>query len=162
MGAERRSGDREGIGIIYESGAWLNRFAAVIAVVAPGCCVGGVQPRRGPGRQARPACERADPARGLRALPQLSSGVAALVNDDVISTYDLRQRALLLIVTAGVPATQENLPQIQQEALRSLVDEHLQMQELRSMEKKQKFPVVADDSEVDRALQQVPTTTPTA
>ena len=49
----------------------------------------------------------------------LSGGVAALVNDDVISTYDLRQRALLFIVTAGVQPTQENLPQIQEQALRS-------------------------------------------
>ena len=88
-------------------------------------------------------------------LPQLSAGVAALVNDDVISTYDLRQRALLLIVTAGVPATPYNLPQIQQEALRSLVDEHLQLQELRKMEKEQKFSIIADDDEVDHALQQV-------
>jgi peptidyl-prolyl cis-trans isomerase SurA len=85
----------------------------------------------------------------------LSGGVAVIVNDDVISTYDLRQRALLLIITSGVPATQENLPQIQQEALRSLVDEHIQLQELQRLEKEQKFDVVAKDDEVDEALAQL-------
>jgi len=133
----------------------LNRFAAALAAVALGLAWASSSPA------AAQANSRIQPVNAptvpvnTAPLPQLSSGVAALVNDDVISTYDLRQRALLLIVTAGVPATQDNLPQIQQEALRSLVDEHLQMQELRSMEKKQKFPVVADDSEVDHALQQV-------
>ena len=82
----------------------------------------------------------------------LSGGVAAIVNDDVISTYDLGQRALLLIVTSGVPATRENLPQIQEEALRGLVDEHLELQEMKRLEKDQKFSIVADDDEVNEAL----------
>src|SRR5262249_37313020 len=81
----------------------------------------------------------------------LSGGVAALVNDDVISTYDLRQRVLYLIVSSNVQATQENLPQIQEEALRSLVDEHLQLQELRKMEKDQKFTIISEDKDVDEA-----------
>ncbi len=89
------------------------------------------------------------------ARPQISGGVAALVNDDVISTFDLRQRALLLIVTSGVPANAENMPQIQEEALRSLVDEHLEMQELRRMEKEQKFSIIADDDEVTQSLNQL-------
>ena len=89
------------------------------------------------------------------ARPQISGGVAALVNDDVISTFDLRQRALLLIVTSGVPANAENMPQIQEEALRSLVDEHLEMQELRRMEKEQKFSIIADDDEVNQSLVQL-------
>ncbi len=133
----------------------LNRFAAALAAVALGLAWAASSPAAAQAdRRVQPVSAPTLPV-ATAPLPQLSSGVAALVNDDVISTYDLRQRALLLIVTAGVPATQENLPQIQQEALRSLVDEHLQMQELRSMEKKQKFAVVADDAEIDRALQQV-------
>ena len=89
------------------------------------------------------------------AAPRMSGGVAALVNDDVISTYDLRQRALLYLVTTGTQPTQENLPQIQQEALKSLIDEHLEMQELKRMEKAQKFDIVADDDEVGKSLQQI-------
>ena len=86
------------------------------------------------------------------APPPISGGVAALVNDDVISTYDLNQRTLLLIVTSGVPATAENMPQMQDEALRSLVDEHLEMHEMQRMEHEQKFQIIADDDEVDQAL----------
>lgn len=95
------------------------------------------------------------PAPAPRPAPQLSGGVAALVNDDVISTYDLRQRALLLIVTSGVPATADNMPQIQEEALHSLVDEHLELQELKKLEKQQKFSIIADDDEVTQALSQL-------
>ena len=92
------------------------------------------------------------PAARQAPTPPLTGGVAALVNDDVISTYDLRQRALLLIVTSGVPATAENMPQIQEEALRGLVDEHLEMQELRHLEKEQKFSIIADDDDVNQSL----------
>ena len=85
----------------------------------------------------------------------LAGGVAALVNDEVISTYDLRERVLLLIMSSGVQPTQENLPQIQEEALRGLVDEHLELQELRKMEKEQKFQIIAKDDEVEQALRQL-------
>jgi peptidyl-prolyl cis-trans isomerase SurA len=60
----------------------------------------------------------------------LSESVAAVVNDEIISTYDLEQRMRLLIATSGVQPTQETLPQFQREALISLVDERLQLQEL--------------------------------
>jgi peptidyl-prolyl cis-trans isomerase SurA len=79
----------------------------------------------------------------------LSESVAAIVNDGIISTYDLAQRMRLLIVTSGVQPTQQNLPQFQREALVSLVDERLQIQELRRVEKEQKFEIVATDPEVD-------------
>ena len=68
---------------------------------------------------------------------QLGESVAAVVNDEVISTYDLRQRMLLLMVTSGVQPTEQNLAEIQKEALRSLVDEHLEMQEIKHVEEKQ-------------------------
>jgi peptidyl-prolyl cis-trans isomerase SurA len=82
----------------------------------------------------------------------VAEGVVATVNDDVISTYDLRQRMRLLIVTAGVQPTQENLAQIQREALRSLVDERLEMQEIRREEKEQKFKITATDDDVMQDL----------
>lgn len=70
--------------------------------------------------------------------PELVEGVAAIVNDEIISSYDLRQRMLLLLVTSGVQPTQENIGAIEKEALRSLVDERIELQEIRSVEKKQK------------------------
>lgn len=68
----------------------------------------------------------------------LSEGVAATVNEDIISTYDLRQRVLMILVMNGVQPTEQNLREVEREALRSLVDERLQMQEIRGIEAKQK------------------------
>ena len=79
----------------------------------------------------------------------LNEGVAAVVNDDIVSTYDLRQRMRLVVLTSGVQPTQENIPQLEQQALRSLIDEHLQVQELRKVGKRQKMDLLADDKEVD-------------
>ena len=82
----------------------------------------------------------------------LSEGVAAVINDSIISTYDLRQRMLLLIVTSGMQPTADSLGQIERESLRSLVDEALQMQELRRVEKEQKFSIIAKDEDIDRQI----------
>ncbi len=145
-------------------------FLALCALAAP--FVAGAQINNGlqlpapsltsaPPPQATPAAEAAAPAPSAEPSPvaapppPISGGVAALVNDDVVSTYDLRQRVLLYLVTTGTRPTQENMPQIQSEALRSLVDEHLELQELRRMEKAQKFDIVADDEEVNKSLLQL-------
>ena len=85
----------------------------------------------------------------------LSEGVAAVVNDSIISTYDFRQRMRLLLITSGLQPTRENLPQIEQEALRSLVDEHLQVQEIRREEKEQKFKILADDNDVNHEIARI-------
>jgi peptidyl-prolyl cis-trans isomerase SurA len=78
----------------------------------------------------------------------LQESVAAVVNDDIISTYDLAQRMRLLIATSGIQPTQDTIAQFQQEALVSLVDERLQMQELRKVSKEQKVAIIATDDEV--------------
>jgi peptidyl-prolyl cis-trans isomerase SurA len=78
--------------------------------------------------------------------------VAAVVNDEIISTYDLRQRIRLLILTSGVQPTQENLQQMEQQALRSLVDERLQIQELRKVGKRQKVDLLAENKDVDEEI----------
>lgn len=87
------------------------------------------------------------------ARPQgLSEGVAALVNGDIVSTYDLIQRMRLVIVTSGIQPTDDTLPQLQREALRSLIDERLQTQELRRVEKEQKIEIVASDKDIDEEI----------
>jgi peptidyl-prolyl cis-trans isomerase SurA len=79
----------------------------------------------------------------------LTEGVIALVNDEIISSYDLRQRMLLLIATSGVQPTEQNLPAIQQQALRSLVDEHLEMQEIKH------WDVKVDEKEVEDEIDDI-------
>lgn len=63
------------------------------------------------------------------AVAQNAEGVAAIVNDHVISTFDVRQRASLLLVSAGIERTPEMEQRARQQALRDLVDERLQMEE---------------------------------
>ena len=82
----------------------------------------------------------------------LTEAVAAVVNDEIISTYDLSQRMRLLIATSGVQPTQENLPQFQREALVGLVDERIQLQELRRVPKEQKIDIILTDSDVDEEI----------
>lgn len=89
-----------------------------------------------------------------RAVAQegLSESVVAVVNDDIISTYDLVQRMRLLVVTSGIQVSDQNLPQIRDEALRSLIDEHLQLQELQRVEREQKFEIIATDQDIDEEI----------
>jgi peptidyl-prolyl cis-trans isomerase SurA len=81
--------------------------------------------------------------------PQTSSGVAAIVNDFVISNYDLEQRIALFMATSGVRPTKDNLPQIRAQVLRSLEDEVLELQEAK------KHKLTATKVEVDKALQNI-------
>ncbi|MDB5424279.1 MAG: peptidyl-prolyl cis-trans isomerase family protein, partial [Phenylobacterium sp.] len=137
------------------------RGAAILAVLLAGTAAmpAGAQTLRGkvgapPPAAAQPAPEaqtapETDAAPPPVAGPRpMSESVAAVVNDDIISTYDLGQRMRLLIVTSGVQPTQETLPQFQREALVSLVDERLQLQELRRVQKDQKITIIATDDEV--------------
>lgn len=84
-----------------------------------------------------------------------SASVAAIVNDEIISTYDLSQRMRLLIATSGVQPTEQTLPQFQREALISLVDERLQLHELRRVEKEQKIELVATDEEINEEISEM-------
>ncbi len=86
---------------------------------------------------------------GATPAPQftLSEGVAITVNDDLITSYDLRQRMLFLIFTSQIQATPENLPAIQQQALRALVDQQLQSQEL------ERYEVEITDAMIDSEIE---------
>jgi peptidyl-prolyl cis-trans isomerase SurA len=97
----------------------------------------------------------AGPGRAQEAPSSLRQGVVAIVNDNVISSYDLQQRVLLLIATSGVQPTAQNTPQFEQEAVNELIDEALEMQEVRRAEKDQKFKIVADDDSVNRRIEEI-------
>src|SRR5690606_37525015 len=105
-------------------------------------------------RSAKPAAPAAATPANAPAAPEasgprpLSESVAAVVNDEIISTYDLAQRMRLLIATSGIQPNEQNLPQFQRQALISLIDEHLQLDELRRVERQQKISIIATDDEV--------------
>lgn len=81
------------------------------------------------------------------AMAQYAEGVAAIVNDRVISTFDVRQRAALLLVSAGIQSTPEMMQRAQAQALRDLIDERLQIQETR-----EKYNITVSSEEIDRRL----------
>ena len=80
------------------------------------------------------------------ATAQNAEGVAAIVNDNVISTFDVRQRATLLLVSAGLERTPEMQQRARAQALRDLVDERLQLEEAR------RFEISVTQDVVDRRL----------
>lgn len=107
--------------------------AGVCLALAPGVAVSQQAAAQ------RPAQRTVNPA----------AGVAAIVNDEVISTYDVNQRASLLLAGAGMEASRENLDRARAQAMRDLVDERLQMQEAK--EKK----ISVDAAQVDRQISEI-------
>ncbi len=83
------------------------------------------------------------------ASAQLAEAVAVIVNDHVISTYDVRQRANLLIASAGIQSTPEMQQRARAQALRDLVDERLQLQEAAQ------FEINITPAEIDTRLSDV-------
>ncbi|MDQ3124878.1 MAG: peptidylprolyl isomerase [Pseudomonadota bacterium] len=94
-----------------------------------------------------PAAEAAPVAPPAAPAFQMSDGILATVNDSVITGFDLRQRMLLLIAMTQVQPTPENIPAIQQQALNALVDERLQIQELKNYE-----DLVVSDEQVEAEI----------
>jgi len=76
-------------------------------------------------------------------------GVAAIVNDSVISDYDLRQRMALFIATSGVRPSTDTLNQIRDQVLKELETE--QMERLEA----QKDNIVVSAPDVDKAIDDI-------
>jgi len=83
------------------------------------------------------------------AVAQNAEGVAAIVNDHVISTFDVRQRAMLLLVSSGMQPTPDLQQRARVQALRDLVDERLQIQEAARWE------IRVTSEQVDRRLGEI-------
>lgn len=90
-------------------------------------------PRPAPQAAPRPAPQQApDPAVAAPVAPppaRSTEGIAAVVNDDIISISDLTARLQLALVSSGLPNTAETRQRLTPQVLRSLVDERLQLQE---------------------------------
>lgn len=86
---------------------------------------------------------------GTRAAAQDSLGIAAVVNDDVISVHDLAMRVALLLATTGQENSPENRQRAAPHVLRMLIDEKLKMQEANRLN------VEVTRAELDRALTEI-------
>jgi peptidyl-prolyl cis-trans isomerase SurA len=80
---------------------------------------------------------------------QQDQGILAIVNDDIISQYDLQNRLALFLATSNLPDTPENRRRMAPEVLRTLIDEALKRQEMRRQN------ITVSQAEIDRALAQI-------
>lgn len=91
-----------------------------------------------------PAAPITKPARA-----QQVERIAAIVNDDIISMYDLVSRLRMVIVTSRLPDTPEVRQRLVPQVLRSLIDEQLQLQEAKRLN------LSVSEREIDRAIAQL-------
>lgn len=119
------------------------RFNVLNAVYAVALAVTVTGATDSAAAQATRTREPAPPA----AAPQV--GIAAIVNDEMISAFDVEQRVRLLLVTTGVPYSPEAARAARLAALRALVDEALELQEAR------KQSVVITKEQIEQSFQQV-------
>jgi peptidyl-prolyl cis-trans isomerase SurA len=70
---------------------------------------------------ARPAVAQTDSAQPQR--------IAAVVNDDVISVFDVENRITLVMATSGMPNTPDVRARLRPQVIRTLIDERLEIQE---------------------------------
>ena len=78
-----------------------------------------------------------------------SDGVAAIVNDAIITEYDLRQRILLFVATSNVQATPEIMAKLRNQVLTQLETEQLQIQEAR------RKGITVSPTDVDKQLDRI-------
>src|SRR4030095_16398355 len=103
------------------------------------------RPPGGAGGQAPGQAPGGQPPSG--GAPQL--GIAAVVNDEVISVFDLISRVRLVMLSSNIADSPETRQKIAPQVLRSLIDEKLQLQEAKRQS------VTASDDELAKGLEQI-------
>lgn len=99
-------------------------------------------------REAAKLDAKAPPVPQVVQLPfDRPMSIAAVVNDDVITTQEVEDRALLVMALTGSGATPESRAKLVAATLGSLIDETLQMQEARRQS------VSVSDAEIDKAME---------
>lgn len=116
-------------------GALAAAAALSLAAGAAGAAPEAPKPASASAREGLPA-EYRGPA----------SAVAAIVNDKVITTLDVQQRMRLMILSAGRQVSPQMLVQIQNQAVRDLVQEQLKLAEAK------KYEVEVEDKAVEGEL----------
>ena len=120
-----------------------------VLLIASAVSAGNARAAELSGRRAATAhaAGQAAPAQPQAAAPHPS--IAAVVNDDLISFYDLASRARMVLITSNIPDTPENRQRIASQVLRSLIDEKLQLQEAKRQN------VTVTEEEVKKGIEQL-------
>lgn len=117
------------------------RFVFLVLVALAGLSAGvSSAPRQRPPAAAQPAPSEHS-AGEMR--------IAAVVNDEVITNYDLLERMRMVMVSSNLPDNPEVRQRIAGQVLRTLIDEKLELQEAK------KENVTATEDEVKAALAQI-------
>src|SRR5437773_6234838 len=124
------------VALVIGSAAASAQSSGRQTAAAPPGRAGGQTPGQAPGGQAPSG-----------AAPQL--GIAAVVNDEVISIFDLISRVRLVMLSSNIADTPETRQRIAPQVLRSLIDEKLQLQEAKRQS------VTASDEELNKGLDQI-------
>ena len=82
----------------------------------------------------------------MPALSQSEQRIAAVVNDEVISARDLRQRIRLVLFSSRIEDTADARRRVARQVLRRLIDERLQLQEAK------KWNVAVSDDEIGQSV----------
>jgi peptidyl-prolyl cis-trans isomerase SurA len=104
-----------------------------------------IKPAPAPEPQA-PQLSEAPPASDV---PALGGRIAAIVNENVITTFDIDERVKLGLLSSGLPDTPDVRARILPQVLRSLVDEQLQAQESKRLD------ITVPQDEIDQAMQKI-------
>lgn len=76
-------------------------------------------------------------------------GIAAVINDDVISILDLHTRTTMIIATSSMTDSSETRARISPQVLRGLIDEKLMLQEAR------RIGINVDQGDIDEGIQRI-------
>jgi peptidyl-prolyl cis-trans isomerase SurA len=98
------------------------------------------------GAPARPGAASPETA---KEQPAPGDRIVAVVNNGVISTADINNRARLFAMSTGIPMSPEVLARLKPQILRQLVDERLRMQEA------QRRKVVVSDQQIAAAIRDI-------
>jgi peptidyl-prolyl cis-trans isomerase SurA len=79
----------------------------------------------------------------------LEQRIAAVVNDRVVSLRDLNERLQLVLLTSGIPESEQARERLAPQVLRSLIEEALQTQEA------DRLGITVEDVEIQRALENI-------
>ncbi len=96
-----------------------------------------------------PGTEKLDTGETREQAVANGDGVASIVNDTVITDYDLRQRVALYIATSNAHPSPEAMKQIQSQVLRQLETERIQLLEA------QKNKITVSAADVDKSIDNI-------
>jgi len=104
---------------------------AITALPALGVLALGTAPLLAQGKagQTRLATAEAAPPPSIIEADITDDSVVAVVNDDIVTEYDLAQRLALVIATSGMQATPETIKKLRPQVLEQLKTEKLELQE---------------------------------